>query len=68
MKQSTKQRIISYDPVAFNKWIIKVSKDRQTKCHCIVMIHRTEHNLEIGYVKDEEMANDFISNILEREE
>jgi hypothetical protein len=66
VKQMTKQQINSYDPVAFNDWVIKVSKDRTTQCHCVVMMHRFEHVLEIAYVNNEEEANDFITNILER--
>lgn len=65
MKQQEKSTIVSYEPVSLGDWIIKVSKHAVNDGHTVVMIHKYKHNLRMGYLKDIEAANLFISNVIE---
>lgn len=58
---------ISYDPVRFSNWIIKISKDVKTNNHLIVMINRSTLNLRVSFKSNEVEANDYIAFILEGE-
>lgn len=65
MIDKTHLLLTSFDPVLFNKWIIKVSVNRVTAQICVVMHHQTKALLRIGYFDDEEKANVFICNVIE---
>lgn len=57
--------LASFDPVLFNKWILKVSVNKSTSQICVVMHHQTKALLRIGFFDTEDEANNFICNVIE---
>jgi hypothetical protein len=65
MIDKTHLLVTSFDPVLFNKWIIKVSINRVTAQVCIIMAHERKALLRIGFFDTEDGANDFICSVIE---